>query len=111
MLFSDILGFSILPSENWTFPNLKADLELFLSRLVCSEVQSLTLMNVLIAHYKELAVRISELVWTGVRRVALCSDTESFLIHGVAAVVVVGSQVCWTPASAWRSWKTCLSSP
>ena len=71
LFFSDTLGLSILPSENWTFPSLKADLKLFLSRLVCSEVQPLTLMNVLTAHYKELAVSISELVWTGVRSVLM----------------------------------------
>lgn len=57
LLFSDILGFSIIPSKNWTFQSLKADLKLFLSRLMCSEVQSLTLMNMLTAHYKKLAVR------------------------------------------------------
>lgn len=61
----------MLPSENRAFPSLKADLKLFLSRLVCSEVQPLTLMNVLTAHYKELAVSISELVWTGVRSVLM----------------------------------------
>lgn len=31
----------------------------------------MTLMNVLTAHYKELAVSISELVWTGVRSVLM----------------------------------------